>query len=254
MTPTWIVCCTIAALPPQPGRDLSADRPDVTESPYTVEPGRAQVEFSFVEWTRDDAGPRTDTWTIAPINLKVGLTPRAELQLLLTPWSRVDQDGAGHAEGPGPAGVRFKYNLWGNDGGDTALAVMPFVLFPVGDQELVSERVEGGLIVPFATELEWGFSLGLMAELDFVWDPDDRAYDLEFVHSAALGRDLFGDLGGFIEYVGVLGSEDGDYQAAANAGLTLGLGPDVQLDCGIGIGLTESADDLRLFAGLTVRF
>ncbi|MBX3406763.1 MAG: transporter [Phycisphaeraceae bacterium] len=253
MAPTWIVCSIITLAPPS-ARPLSADRPDVTESPYTVEPGRAQVEFSFAEWTRDDDGARTDRWSLAPMNIKIGLTERVEAQLLLAPWSWIDEHGADHADGPGPAGLRFKLNLWGNDGGDTALAVMPFVVFPVGDPAFAPERIEGGLIVPFAMELDWGFSLGLMAEFDFVWDADDRVYDLEFVHSAALGRDLFGDLGGFIEYVGVLAARRGDYQASANAGLTLGIGPDVQLDCGIGIGLTESADDLRLFAGMTVRY
>lgn len=253
MAPTWIVCSIIALAPPS-ARPLSADRPDVTESPYTVEPGRAQVEFSFAEWTRDDDGARTDRWSLAPMNIKTGLTERVEVQLLLAPWSWIDEHGEGHADGPGPTGLRFKVNLWGNDGGDTALAVMPFVVFPVGDRAFAPERVEGGLIVPFAMELDWGFSLGLMAEFDFVWDAEDRVYDLEFVHSAALGRELFGDLGGFIEYVGVLAAPDGDYQASANAGLALGIGPDVQFDCGIGIGLTESADDLRLFAGMTVRF
>jgi hypothetical protein len=40
---------TVRATPP---RGLSTDRPDVTESPYTVPAGRLQLEASFVEYAR----------------------------------------------------------------------------------------------------------------------------------------------------------------------------------------------------------
>ena len=35
-------------------RELSADRPDVTESPYTVDAGHVQLEMSFVDYVYDD--------------------------------------------------------------------------------------------------------------------------------------------------------------------------------------------------------
>src|SRR4051812_28837051 len=35
-------------------RDLSPDRPDVTESPYTVDAGHVQAELSFAEWGKGD--------------------------------------------------------------------------------------------------------------------------------------------------------------------------------------------------------
>lgn len=235
-------------------RPLSADRPDTTESPYTVDAGHLQIEMSFLEWTRDDR-PRTDSWDLAPINIKLGLTNATELQLVVAPWVLVDPKSGPRTDGPGDIAVRLKHNLWGNDGGDTALALMPFITIPTGADGISSNRVEGGLIVPLAIELPAGFSLGLMAELDLVWNDDDDAYDLDFVHSAALGRDLIGNLAGFIEYVGVVGSDpDTAYRASVNLGLTLGVTPDLQLDGGIGLGLTEDADDLRLFTGLTIRF
>jgi len=55
-------------------RPLSADRPDTTESPYTVDAGHTQIELSFAEWTRKDDGPRTDTVDFLPINIKLGIT------------------------------------------------------------------------------------------------------------------------------------------------------------------------------------
>ncbi len=47
-------------------RELSADRPDATKSPYTVEPGRFQVESSLRAIARDrEAGGTTETRALA---------------------------------------------------------------------------------------------------------------------------------------------------------------------------------------------
>jgi hypothetical protein len=129
---------------------------------------------------------------------------------------------------------------------------MPFVQFPTGDEDLgYADEVEGGVIVPFATPLPNEFSLGLMAELDVVRDEDDDGYELQFLHTASVGRDIVGDLGGYVEYIGVAGA--GDYAAALGAGVTYALGPDVQLDAGVIVGLNDAAEDLRVFTGLSFR-
>jgi hypothetical protein len=63
-------------------RELSTDRPDQTESPYTVDAGHWQFEFDFANFTTDDeGGTRTQTLNIAPLNAKLGLTSSTDLQL-----------------------------------------------------------------------------------------------------------------------------------------------------------------------------
>ena len=243
-------------------RELATDRPDVTESPYSVDAGHFQAELSFFEYGRDrvridDGNSKVDAeqWAVLPANLKVGLLNTVDLQFVLAPYVRNEADGLG-ASGFGDVQVRLKLNLWGNDGphrifGDTALAVMPFIEFPTGDDDLgLGDEVEGGVIVPFAAALPHDFSLGLMAEFDFV-ESDDGGHDLEFVHTASLGHDLVGDLAGYVEYVGVAAS--GDYLASLGAGLTYGLTPDVQLDGGVLVGLNEDAEDFAVFAGMSFR-
>jgi hypothetical protein len=42
--------------------------------------------------------------------------------------------------------------------------------------------------------------------------------------------------------------------ATADAGLTYGPTPNVQLDLGANVGLTDAADDLNLFTGISARF
>ena len=238
-------------------RELSADRPDVTESPYTVDAGHAQLEMSFVDFAYDDEdGVRTRALAVAPLNLKLGLLNNVDLQLVLDPYVEVDIDnGADETlDGFGDTELRLKVNLWGNEGGETAFAVMPFVKFPTGDDELSNDHVDGGVIFPLAAELPAEFSLGLMAEFDVAYDAADDDYEVEFVHTAAVGHDIVGNLAGYVEYIGVAPFDgDSDYQALVGTGLTYPLNDNAQLDAGVNFGLTDEADDYNLFAGITVR-
>lgn len=239
-------------------RDLSTDRPDLTESPYTVDAGALQVEWSFIDYTieRGDRAGTIRTLAVAPVLIKLGLLNSVDLQLGLEPWTR--QAGGGGDEQPALEGfgdtvVRLKVNLWGNDAGESALALMPFVSFPTGADGLSAGGVEGGLIVPFALALPNDFSLGLMAEFDLLRDGDRRVID--FLHTATIGRPIAGNLAGFVEYAGFANLNRAEpYRAYLNTGLTLGLSADVQLDAGVRIGVTSAADDFGVFAGLSLRY
>lgn len=238
-------------------REMSTDRPDTTESPYTVDAGHLQVELSFLDYTRDDGGGDFEDLTVLPTNIKLGLLNHVDLQLVVTPFVRQEfeaDDGADDASGFGDTQLRLKINFWGNDGGPTAFAFMPFIQFPTGNDDVSSEHAEGGLIFPLAVQLPREFGLGLMAEVDFVRNGADDGYAVDFVHTATVGHNLAGDLAGYVEYVGIAPSEGGsDYVAGLGAGLTYGLGDDVRLDAGVNFGLTDSADDFNVFAGLSFR-
>ncbi len=127
------------ATPIEVRRELFTDRPDKTESPYTVDTGRLQIELDFVNFAgdRDRRGGdvRSEAVAVAPINLKAGLIPNADLQLLAEPYVRqtvTDRTTGARAkvECFGAVTLRLKRNLWGNDGGGSALALMPFAKLP----------------------------------------------------------------------------------------------------------------------------
>lgn len=235
-------------------RELSTDRPDTTESPHTVDAGHVQIELSFLEYTRDRD---EDAFDVIPTNLKIGLTNFADLQLVLQPYLN-DEDDGDRVDGFGDTQLRLKANLWGNDGGATALALMPFVQFPTADDKLGASKVEGGLIIPFGIELPAKFSLTLMAEFDCVRNAADDGYRLDLVHTAALGREISGPLGGFVEYIGVQPFDPDDaengYEASIAAGLTLGVTDDIQWDCAVAFGLTDAAADFNVRTGISLRF
>lgn len=229
-------------------RELSADRPDVTESPITVDAGHLQVEASLFDWRRDG---RDDTYTLMSTNLKLGISDDIDLQFVFDSYAWENHAGpAPDAEGFGDVTLRMKWNLWGNDGGGTAFALFPFLTIPTG-AGLSGDTWEGGLILPFSMTLDHGASLGLMAEFDIV-DDGSGGHDFEFLHSAALGWDLTQNLGCYVEYVGILG--DHFYAPAVSGGLTFSVKDSLVLDLGSQLGLNSHAEDVALFTGFTARY
>ena len=248
-------------------REMNTDRPDKTESPFTVDAGHFQIEMDLVSYTHDrqdsdGAVRRTDAWAIAPFNLKVGLCNRADLQVALQTWNEVETSARGpgravrqHSRGLGDLTIRMKYNFWGDDGGPTAFGAIPFVKLPTSQDKLGNNRVEGGLIFPLAVELPRGFGMGLMTELDVNRDNAGKGYHFEFVNSITFSHDLVGRLAGYVEFFSAASSErDADWVGTADLGLTYGLTENVQLDAGVNFGVTKSADDVNAFAGLSWRF
>lgn len=233
-------------------RDLAPDRPDLTESPFTVDAGHCQLELSFFEWAKDSD---YESLQIVPFNLKVGLTNNMDLQFLLAPYNR--QRAFSHTDqGVSDAAVRLKINLWGNDGEGvwhTAFGVMPYVTIPFGADAFTADSVQGGVIFPFAVTLPGEFELGAMAEFDFVSD-GAGGRDTLLTHSATLSHKLGQDLEGYIEYAGIV-DLDGDlrYRGFLDLGLVYEVNKNISFDCGVNIGLTRAAENVRIFAGMTVR-
>lgn len=245
-------------------RELSTDRPDQTESAYTVDAGHFQIEADMASATfdHDTSGGndlKTQTWTAGAINLKAGLLNHVDLQFVFDAWtkSRVEDAMANtitEAEGPGDLQTRLKINLWGNDGGRTALAVMPFVKWPLSESDVRNGKTEGGVIVPFAVDLGGGWGLGAITEVDFVSD-GNGGRDTEYFNTITVSRDLFGNLGGYVELAALVTPESGnDWQGQFDLGFTYGLGENTQFDFGCNFGITESAPDFNPFLGITFRY
>jgi len=232
-------------------RPVTPDRPDFTESPHTVDAGAVQIEMSFVDYAEngDDR-----TWTIAPTNLKLGLRNDIDIQFVFEPFvaqrhSGTDTDGFGDTQ------IRLKINIWGNDSGRTAFAVMPFIKIPTATGGLGNNRVEGGVIFPFAIDLADRVGLGLMAEADLVYSGPDRDYDIEFIASAALGIDLTDRLATYLELIAIESTDPSvRHRQILGLGATFALKDTVVLDLGVNFGLMGDTDDINVFSGLTWRF
>lgn len=241
-------------------RELNTDRPDQTESPFTVDAGHIQVEMDLVNYTHDRAGGVTmESLAIAPVNFKVGLFNNVDVQFVLDSYVNKRTTAtalpADRAEGGGDLQTRLKINLWGNDGGETAFGVMPFVKWPTAKNTLGNGKIEGGVILPLSISLDDRFSLGLMAEVDFLSDDVGGGHHTDYINSITLSCDVTERLSAYVEFFTVISTEQGsDWVGQFDLGATYGLTPDVQFDAGVNIGVTESAPDWQPFVGVTVRF
>lgn len=241
-------------------RDMSTDRPDTTESPISVDAGHIQIESSLFDYGwNDDGGIEEEVFTYGAMNIKFGLLNHVDLQIVFDTYTEVETKDkttgiTNTVDGFSDVQARLKVNLWGNDGGKTALAFFPFIKIPTGTA-LSNDKVEGGIILPFSMELTDTIGLGLMAEADFVRQDIGAGYDTEFVHTAVLGFDVTEKIGAFIEYVGVTGSDsEFDYQASTVVGVTYSPSDSLQCDAGVRFGLNEEAEDFGLFFGTSTRF
>ena len=227
---------------------MSTDRPDTTESPYTVDAGHFQFEMEIAAWAKDG---RERELTLGELNAKVGLNACTDLQVVLPFYTQVRNGG----EGFGDVQIRLKRNLWGNDEGSTALALMPFIKLPTAHGDLGNDELEGGLIVPFGFEGPAGWACAVMAEGDIEADEDGSGHHFTAVTSATTSHEVTENTGVFFELVSVLSAESGaDWEAYFNTGMTWAVTPTWQVDGGVRLGLTDASTDFTPFLGLSTKF
>jgi hypothetical protein len=246
-------------------REMTTDRPDLTETPFTVDAGHVQVEttvLGFARSRRDSLGAITDTFELAVTNVRFGLTQNLEVGFLWQPYGAVHVHGGpggdAHFSGIGGLVLRAKLNLWGNDTftkpGASALGLLPFVVLPTDRNSGISpEAVEAGLIVPYAFKLTEKLSLGVNAGVIWVKGDAGGGYHAEHLASASLGVEWSDKLGTYYEVAGRFDAEGGD-KVVLGTGVTYRLTKNVQLDAGVNFGITPAADRLNPFVGLAVRF
>ena len=242
-------------------RELASDRPDQTEGPTTVDAGHYQFEMDFATFTYDrTSGVRTKNWNIAPFNIRVGLLNNVELSLIFESYLReaIDDRPArtmSILSGIGDFITRLKINLWGDDDGHTAFALLPFVKFPTSTGGLRNASVEGGAIFPFSIKLPAKIDMGMETGFSFLRNESGGNYHEEFVNSVTFTREIIGKLSGYCEFFSSVSTEhDSDWIGTIDLGVTYALTENLQLDCGCNIGVTHAADDINAFSGISVRF
>jgi len=242
-------------------RDLSPDRPDATESPYTVDAGHYQLEMDFANFTRDQTGgTTTKTWEAGAFNLRIGLLNQLELNLMYDNYLQVHTDdritGASMTQsGVGDFTTRLKINLWGDDGGRTAFGLLPYVKFPTSTDGLGNNAVEGGMIFPLAVSLPYDFDLSLETAVSLMKNNDNGGYHEEFIASASLDHQIIGKLSGFVEFFSNFTTESHTgWVGTVDTGLEYRVTKNIQLDASCFFGVTTAAADYDPFCGISMRF
>ena len=249
-------------------REMTTDRPDITESPFTVDAGHVQFETTIVGYSRsapDQDRTVTDEFEFATTNMRVGITNSAEIDLVWQPYGTVrirelDPLRILHQSGIGGLNLRAKLNLWGNDSyekpGATALALLPFVMLPTDrHNEISPEFVAGGIVVPLAVKLSDKWEVAANVGLVHLRDDAESSYHTEFLTSVSFSYEWSEKLGTYYEIAGRFNTENsqGD-PVVLGTGVTYKLSKNLQLDAGVNVGVTPGADRINPFIGLSARF
>jgi len=243
----------------------SADaRPIAPEPhPYTLDPGRFQIEFTPIEHRREsqrtDGTKTTSDQFDTALTLKYGLTENADLQVGGT-WSflrdRSGDDGTVSTKGLGPLTLRVKVNLFGN-AGDTegAMSLMPYLTVPGPSRSLGSRQLEGGLMAPMDYDFDGPWNVELTPHLGMVRNARNSGHVLDagallVVTRATTERmDLFAEL-----FQGKHWGADGAHVATLGPGITIAVNDDLVLEWALFLGMTRRAPDTTLSFTVLKRF
>lgn len=229
-------------------RDFSIDRPDVTESPMTVDAGHFQFEgdlFKSIQYSRSN---RERAFNIMNGLYKFGLADSWDIHIGLELYNIYqDREGETLEKGYGNTTVRLKHNLWGNNGDTrTALGVIPYVTFPTSP---VDEDIFFGVGFPFSYGINDRYGAGAQFQADFTPD-GEGGYAFSYLQTIVFGGKLVGNLDFYMEGMGIFSDAVTIY--TANGGLIYNVNDNMKVDAAANLGLVEKAPT-RVYIGLSFR-
>ena len=228
---------------------LVTDRPDFTESPETVAPGRFQLETGYTFTRRGDDKQHA----LGELLLRIGLWQQIELRLGGNSYVWLDSpDGDADGFEDLSLGVKIKL-LEGSERFELtrpAVGVIIATTLPTGADDLGEDEPQPEFILAMAWDLSERFSLGSNLNYAYLSEDGDRFH--QFSGSVALGITLTEKWGTYIEYFGfVPESDDGPNTSFFNGGFTYLINDDLQLDARVGVGVFNG-DRPDYFTGVGV--
>lgn len=217
----------------------------ITEWPTTVKPGRFLIEMDALSLSLDkEPGYKYTAFGAATTFLTTGLADNWDIQVGAELFFSQKIETVSFTErhsGVGDVYVRTKWRFF--DEGGSAVAIMPYVKLPTRTAGVGSDSMEGGVIVPWSTELPGAFKVRAMAELDFRRNDADDGYDTYWYASMAFTRSVTKALGIYGE--ATLGKSSGGapVEGLMGGGVTLAVSDSIWWDYAMYKGISKGAAD-----------
>jgi hypothetical protein len=243
-------------------RSFSTDRPTKSNVPFTVDAGHFQYEMDLFNYARQTSGTTTmHTWTGPNPTLKLGLTSNADLEVNVAPFVSIHSFDAATGVSSTVTGTsdlfaRMKINLWGNNGGQTSFALIPYVKVPTAPIGIGNGAVEGGVIAPMSISLPSDFTLLFNSEVDALKNSSGGGYHSNFVNLVNLSRPIVKDVTLYVELWSAVNVDPMRTvtQVSFDTAVAWTVKPNVQLDVGLNIGLNHDTPAVQVYVGLAQRF
>ena len=245
-------------------RSFSTDRPGKTHSSLTVDAGHFQVESDIVNYTYDHYSPNrqtTEALSVGTPILKMGVTNAIDIEAAFALYNqnRVTDRATGNSvigSGFGDIALGSKINLFGNDGGRQALALLPFVKLPTAAQNVGNGVTEFTLNVPYSVDLDSLWSLTLEPALGLLKNAANNGLHGDYQLLVNLNRLVF------VKTVTAALEVASDYASdrqitpryTLDPSLQWLVTPSLQLDVGIYLGLNRAAPDYNPYTGISYRY
>jgi hypothetical protein len=172
-----------------------------TDVPDTVAPGRFLIEVDALDISVDrEADFDYTAIGVGSVLLTTGVTANLDVQLgaQLFHTHRLEYDTFTDSDsGLGAVLVRSKWRFFSNE--YTTISLLPYVRIPTDSDAPGTDKVEGGVIVPWSAWLPGGVEFGAQAGIDFGRNGADDGYDIDWGASAFLRRALPAGFGLYAE-------------------------------------------------------
>ena len=247
-------------------RPMTTERPSKTDSPYSLDAGRFQIESNLYGYVKNDdcrggTCSKSSQHSIGgSTNLRIGLTDNTDIQFIgdLYRHQTINDRTAGtrtRHQGYGDTVVRLKVNAFGNNPSDEySLGVLPYIKLPTNQDDLGNDKVEGGIGLPFNINFDGGWNLGGMTQLNLVTD-GGSGYDPAYANSLIVGKALTDNLGTYAEFYTYKADQSGaKWQNSLDFGTVYAVSERMKVDANIQFGVTDAADDVNFFVGTAYRF
>ncbi len=249
-------------------RPMDSSSMEKIYSPFTVDAGHVEIDADLVSYynasRQGTAFPgftydRSDNLFLWAPLIKVGVLNNVDFEVQPSyQYAYSSQSGnvgvlpysVNHSKGEfGDVFVAAAVNLWGNDGGTTALAVRPYLDIPTQG----GRTVVGGVDVPFAWHLPWHLTLKYSFGIGAVENPNATVY-VGFENLLALERQFGDKLTVFCNLAtSVTTDTSADWVGYAGFGAGYNITPNFEVYAAMRFGF-ESGYDYNPYAGISFRF
>jgi hypothetical protein len=249
---TAILLCTCCLSAPAQIEKIDTDRPDQTESAFTVPKNWLQQELGFVKEKRSGYLQTLYIWTLPTLLTRIGLSERLELRMIneYERWgnnSRLFRDTLGLL----PLQLGLKVNLV------KAKGIIPQISFIVhtGFNKLASEFARGSsFFAPnFRFTLQNSITENFAIGYNIGAEWENTSEKPVWVYTFAPGYNISDKWYAYIELFGGF-TKNEKPEHNFDAGIAYNINDNLKADASAGVGLSKNAPDNYVSVGISWRF
>jgi hypothetical protein len=222
---------------------IQADRPDQTETPFTVPRNHFQMELGFVYEKTNDV---VESYTLPTALLKYGLNDHFEIGII-TEMSGIKTRETQY--GLIPVSLRFKERICDENGLLPMTSFIGYLAVP----KVASEGFQATYFAPsFRFTMQHSLSEKMVLAYNLGAEWDGESAEPIFIYTLTTGMAFTNKFGGYIELYGYA-PQNSLPDHRCSAGISYLIKPNVMVDLSGGYAFSEPAPDYYVGVGFSFR-